>query len=240
MKRISLLMLIILNVIALGIDPVLAGQVGTLIDFDAGTPAVADDVDQNFNTVAAEVNDNAADINDNAAAINDNAAAINDNAAAINVNAAAISDNDERLDAMSSGYVSVSAVTAVPRDSTYETNQTNVASAIGRYAVGGGTEYLLAPLFIPDGATITSFSYTCYDNDTSYNSTAYLYRDDSVQVAEAISTSSSSTTLQTVTTTNITYPSVDNSLYGYFVYMRIHGTAGTNLVPIRVVVAYTR
>jgi hypothetical protein len=106
--------------------------------------------------------------------------------------------------------------------------------------VGGGTEYLLAPLFIPDGATITSFSYTCYDNDTSYNSTAYLYRDDSALVAEAISTSSSSTTLQTVTTTNITYPSVDNSLYGYFVYMRIHGTAGTNLVPIRVVVAYTR
>lgn len=162
---------------------------------------------------------------------------VNDNFDAV---ATAINDNDDRLDEMSSGYVSVSAITAVPRNSTFETNQANVGSAIGRYAVTAGTEYLLAPLFLPDGATITSFSFTCYDNDATYNSSAYLYRDDSTTAAQVVSTSSSSTTLQTVTTTNINYPSVDNSLYGYFVYMGINGTAGSDLVPIRVVVEYTR
>lgn len=44
--------------------PAWAGQVTGLIDFQAGTTAVADDVDANFGNVAAEVNDNAADIID--------------------------------------------------------------------------------------------------------------------------------------------------------------------------------
>lgn len=69
MKRIALLMLIILNAAALGIGPVLAGQVGTLIDFKGGTPAVADDVDQNFSDVRDEVNDNDTRISTNATAI---------------------------------------------------------------------------------------------------------------------------------------------------------------------------
>jgi hypothetical protein len=58
MTRVALLILVILNVVVLGIGTLSAGQVGPLIDFQASTPAVADDVDQNFNDIRDEVNDN--------------------------------------------------------------------------------------------------------------------------------------------------------------------------------------
>jgi hypothetical protein len=69
MKRIALLMLISLYVVVLGTVPVLAGQVGELIDFKAHTPAVADHVNQNFGDVKKAVNDNDKRISENATAI---------------------------------------------------------------------------------------------------------------------------------------------------------------------------
>jgi hypothetical protein len=205
MKILALLTLVTLNVVAIGLDSVFAGQVGTLIEFEPHTPAKAGDVNANFNAVATAVN-----------------------------------DNDNRLSAMSNGYVSVSAITAVPWDSTFETNVVLLGeNGIGRYAVSPGHHYLIAPVFIPDGATIISLSYTCYDNAASYDSSVILYRDGTEGlIAEVVSTSSSSTTAQTVSTTDIINPIVDNSLYGYHVHMEIDGSAGANLAPIRVVIEY--
>ena len=71
MKIAALLALITLNVAALGIVPAMAGQVGTLIDFQANTPAVADDVDKNFSDIKKEVNDNDDRIDTNSANIID-------------------------------------------------------------------------------------------------------------------------------------------------------------------------
>lgn len=83
MKKIALLILIILNVAVLGIGPALAGQVGTLIDFQANTPAVADDVDKNFSDVKKEVNDNDTRISTNTSNISTNTSKISANTTAI-------------------------------------------------------------------------------------------------------------------------------------------------------------
>lgn len=208
MKISAFSMLIAMNVVALGIGSVLAGEVTIPNDFEAHTAAVADEVNENFDAVADAIN-----------------------------------DNDDRLDTMSSGYVSVSAVTAIPQSSTFETGVTFLSgeNGIGRYAVSTGSTFLIAPVFLPDGATILSLSYTCYDNDATYDSGVWLYRDGTSDwlIAGGIYTSSSSTTAQTVTATDISNPIVDNSLYGYHVYMSINGSAGSNLAPIRVVIEYT-
>ena len=69
MKLIAFLMLIVLNVVALGIGSALAGNVTIPNKFVAGTSAVADDVNENFDAVATEVNDNNSRITTNATAI---------------------------------------------------------------------------------------------------------------------------------------------------------------------------
>lgn len=83
MKKIALLMLIALFGVALGTGPVSAGQVGTLIDFQASTPAVADDVDKNFDDIKQEVNDNDTRITTNTSNISTNTTAIQSNTTAI-------------------------------------------------------------------------------------------------------------------------------------------------------------
>lgn len=97
MKKIALMILITLNGVALGIGSVSAGQVGTLIDFQAGTPAVADDVDQNFSDVREEVNDNDNRITTNTSKISTNTTAIQGNTTAIKGNATAIQGKQNRV-----------------------------------------------------------------------------------------------------------------------------------------------
>lgn len=97
MKKIALLILIILNVAVLGIGPVLAGQVGTLIDFQANTPAVADDVDKNFSDVKEEVNDNDTRISTNTSDISTNKTAISTNTSNIGANTTAIQGKQNRV-----------------------------------------------------------------------------------------------------------------------------------------------
>ena len=140
---------------------------------------------------------------------------------------------------MADGYTSVSALVGIPRNSTYSTNQATVGGGVGRYGTAGaGSEYLVVPLSIPNGATITGFYYMCYDNDVTLNSSAFLYRDDVISMASVV-TAGNSATIQTVSQTTINNPVVNNSLYGYYVYMEVNGGAGTNLAPIRAVVKYT-
>lgn len=93
MKILALLMLIALNVAALGIGPVLAGSVTIPNDFVAGTSAVADEVDENFNAVATEVNDNNTRIETNETNISANETNISANDTRITTNTTGISTN---------------------------------------------------------------------------------------------------------------------------------------------------
>jgi hypothetical protein len=97
MKILALLMLIALNVAALGIGPVLAGSVTIPNDFEAGTAAVADEVDENFKAVATEVNDNNTRIETNATNISDNDTRITTNTTGISTNATAIQGKQNRV-----------------------------------------------------------------------------------------------------------------------------------------------
>jgi hypothetical protein len=93
MKILALLILITLNIAALGIGPALAGTVTIPNDFVAGTSAVADEVDENFNAVATEVNDNNTRIQTNETNISANTANISANNTQITTNTTGIGTN---------------------------------------------------------------------------------------------------------------------------------------------------
>jgi hypothetical protein len=83
MTRIVLLVLITLNFAVLGIGPLSAGEVGDLNSFEGGTPAIAQDVNDNFEDIKTEVNDNNARVSVNETTINQNTSNINQNASNI-------------------------------------------------------------------------------------------------------------------------------------------------------------
>jgi hypothetical protein len=93
MKRIALSMLITLNFVVLGIGPVLAGEVGDLNRFQAGTRAIAEEVNDNFEDIKTAVNGNDDKIKINTADISTNIAGISANADQITTNTANISTN---------------------------------------------------------------------------------------------------------------------------------------------------
>jgi len=132
--------------------------------------------------------------------------------------------------------VSVSSMGAIPRTSSVATEQgTSCSNAIGRYTTTGTSEFMTVPIELPDGATITAFTAVICDNTSSYSSSMYLYRSDSVSVASTgTSVAEASTTPFTKTTNTISSGRevVDNSQYSYFLYMEINGAAGSALSPI--------
>lgn len=147
------------------------------------------------------------------------------------------------LGARSGGVVSVSAAAGVAAFSGNATNEVNIGGYVGRHGMTATPEYIIVPISLPDGVTITGFSYTCYDNSVGLDSTASLYNglslggDNSAELA-SVSTSGASTTVQTVSTTTITNPVVNNSLHTYLAYMSVHGSALSDLTAIKVVVTY--
>jgi hypothetical protein len=139
------------------------------------------------------------------------------------------------------GYVTVSSLAGGPlNNQNYQTStllgQVNGGYFYGKFGVTADFEFLVVPLQIPDGVTITSFTFTCYDLAASYDCLAQLVRDDGGYVANAVTTGSPG--LQTVTTTPTGDPVVDNSLYGYNVFFYINGDAGSSITPVRAVVEY--
>jgi hypothetical protein len=135
------------------------------------------------------------------------------------------------------GMVSVSALAAVPRQSSTGTAQGAVKGAVGRYQTSGDDDFLVIPLQLPDGATVTSFSYTYYDNDARVDGSAYLYRSDDVVLA-GVTTEEASAELRTVKTESVQNRRVENGEYAYFVYMQVSPDAGPNLMPIAATVGY--
>ncbi|MBI3575277.1 MAG: hypothetical protein HY083_06460 [Gammaproteobacteria bacterium] len=226
----------------------LAGSVAPLTTFTAGTTAQASQVNGNFNAVSTAVNDNNARITTNTTNITANTTAIStkqDRVTGTCATSSAIRTINadgtvvcESTTSATTGYVTVSAVGAIPRNSTYETTQTNAGGSVGRNGVTTGQEFLVVPVNLPHGATITKFTYVCYDNDATYSSSGYLYRDTNTAIA-TVSTGGASTTLQTLSTTSISGPTVNNQTSGIYVYMGVQGEAGANLAPVRAIIEYT-
>jgi hypothetical protein len=137
--------------------------------------------------------------------------------------------------AVATSVASVAALAGVPRYSTIETRQGNVGGVIGRYMSSAGSDYLVAPIAIPHGATVTSFSFSCVRNNAAA-CIGYFYRTDSDVLASA-SIAAQAAGVQTATATGLNVV-IDNT-FGYFVYMSIDGTAGIGILPVAASVTYT-
>lgn len=153
-----------------------------------------------------------------------------------------VNANDARLTTLEGtiiGYASAAAVSGVPRLSTTSLSQTNTPGGhVGVYAVAGGSDYVLCPIQLPQGAVVTQIQYLYYDNDATYNTTAYLYRSDALSIA-SIGSSGQNASAVWVYSGTLSH-TVDNTKGGYYVYMGVDSTAGTNIAPIAFVVKYTK
>ncbi|MEE4241353.1 MAG: hypothetical protein V2I36_07795 [Desulfopila sp.] len=132
--------------------------------------------------------------------------------------------------------VSVNSLGAVTRESTYETTQitSGACGYIARTAGFGESDgYLVAPIQLPDKATITSFSGLMCDNSDSTSISMQLFRSDGETLA-IVGTQSlvSSTNAYKRIDNIINVPVVDNSNYSYWVYMSISGSDRFNAYPI--------
>ncbi len=135
------------------------------------------------------------------------------------------------------GVVSVASLGGWPRVSSTGTAQGAVKGAVGRYQTSGADDFLVVPIHLPDGAIVTSFSYTFYDDDPKVDGTAYLYRSDDVVLA-GVETAEAKDEVRTVSTEEVQNRKVDDAAFGYFVYMQISPDAGPRLMPVSASVAY--
>ncbi len=135
------------------------------------------------------------------------------------------------------GVASVAAITAIPRNSTTGTAQGTVPGGVGRFQTTGADDFLVAPVQLPDGATVTGFSFVYFDADPRVDGAAYLYRSDDTVLA-GIATQGSKGELQLSETTEVKEGRIDNSAYSYFVYFQVSAEASSNLIPITASVAY--
>ncbi len=135
------------------------------------------------------------------------------------------------------GVVSVAAVGGMPRLSTTATVQGTVLGGVGRYQIAGEDDFLVVPVQLPDGALVTSFSFTYWDADEKIDGAAYLYRSDDTVLA-GVQTQGAKGEVRYGETDVVKERKVDAAAYGYFVYFQLSREAGANLMPIAASVAY--
>jgi hypothetical protein len=135
------------------------------------------------------------------------------------------------------GVASVAAITAIPRNAGTVTAQGTVPGGVGRFQTSGPDDFLVAPIQLPDGATVTGFSYVVFDADPRVDGVAYLYRSDDTVLA-GISTQGAKGEVQLAETTDVKQAKIDNAAYGYFVYFLVSAEANANLIPIAASVTY--
>ncbi len=135
------------------------------------------------------------------------------------------------------GVVSVAALAGVPRLSSTVTAQGSVPGGVGRYQERGEEDFLVVPVQLPDGATVTSFSFACFDADETIDGAAWLFRSDDQPMA-AVGTTGAGSEVRLVATEEIQLPLVDATRYAYFVYFKVSGAAGADLLPVSASVAY--
>lgn len=138
---------------------------------------------------------------------------------------------------MPRGAVSVSSLAGVPRVSTTGTAQASVSGGVGRYQTSGEDDFLILPISLPDGAVVTGFSYSYWDDDENVDGGAYLYRSDDTMMAK-LATSGAQAEVREVKTESIESRRIDNSGFGYMVFLQTSSKAGQNLLPISASVTY--
>jgi hypothetical protein len=147
-------------------------------------------------------------------------------------------DGSVRCQIIGHGVVSVSALTAVARLSSTVTEVGSVQGGVGRYQADGEDDYLIAPVPLPDGATVTGFSYTFFDSSQTADSEAFLYRSDDEPMASVKSTGTENT-VRSLGTEQVRLRKVETSRYAYFVYFQVSTAARANLMPISASISYT-
>ncbi len=135
------------------------------------------------------------------------------------------------------GAISVSALAGLPRASTTGTAQASVPGGVGRYQTSGEDDFLVIPVSLPDGAVVTGFTYTYWDDDEAVDGGAYLYRSDDTMMAK-LATTGAAAEVRMVTTESIEAKKVDNGGFGYMVFLQLSAKAGQNLMPISASIAY--
>jgi hypothetical protein len=135
------------------------------------------------------------------------------------------------------GAVSVAALAAVPRSSATGTAQASVPGGVGRYQTSGEDDFLVVPISLPDGALVTGFSYTYWDDDQAVDGGAYLYRSDDTMMAR-LATSGARPEVRVTSTDAIEARKIDNAGFAYLVFLQTSAKAGQNLMPISASVTY--
>jgi hypothetical protein len=146
-------------------------------------------------------------------------------------------DGSVRCQQLPRGVISLSAATAIPRLSSTTTEAANIHGGAGRYQSGGEDDYLVAPVTLPDGAIVTSFSYTYFDAATDADTEAYLYRSDDQPLA-LVASEGADERVRTGSTDKVVLRTVDAARYAYFVYFKISTRAGARLMPISASISY--
>lgn len=129
----------------------------------------------------------------------------------------------------------------------------DLAMISGNVYTNGGSPatiaYLVSPVNLPQGATVTSVAFYVVDNDGTYNlqagqlwrndaSTSSSYGNSTNMATTPLPASTNSTLIQTTTTATITSPVIDNQNYTYWLRW---GTqqANSNLRLVKVLITYT-
>src|SRR5207248_3112469 len=146
-------------------------------------------------------------------------------------------DGTVRCQQLPSGVVSVSAATSVPRLSTTASEAANVGGGAGRYQSAGDDDYLVAPVTLPDGAIVTSFSYTYFDASADVDTEAYLYRSDGQPLA-IVESKGMDEHVRSGNTDKVVLRNIDAARYAYFVYFKTSTRAGARLMPISASITY--
>lgn len=99
------------------------------------------------------------------------------------------------------------------------------------YGIGESPTYADAPVVLPDHAAITRLAYDSWDDSGVFDSRAMLYRwsPAGLEIMSTVYSSGAAPAWQTVDTTSIDSPIIDNSQYGYFVQMRMYGTVTSSI-----------
>ncbi len=132
------------TVLFLGATSALAGNVGALTTFSSGSPAYAQSVNDNFTAITVAVDDNAA----------------------------MITTLQNAHSGTRTGYVTVSAAGFMPEGTGYSFDRIGSGVSAIRPLNTSSNGYFAA-VSLPHGATITSFSTLCEDNDSVVNRDCY-------------------------------------------------------------------
>jgi len=239
----------ILSAIALAaaVSAAQAAPVGPLTTFSAGTPAKASEVNGNFTTIVNTVNANDARLT----TVETNKQNLVTGTCPAGSAIRAVAANGTvtcQSTGGNVGFASVSSAAGVPLNTSVQTSLCVIfCNAFGRFqsstvSITGGTiasSFLVVPIQLPHGATITAFSYSCFCNGTG--SSALFFRDDTFIVSVAVP--AGSTTIQSAATTDFSAAPAGTTVvdghFGYVVLMAIDGTAQGNLIPVRATVTYT-